>query len=466
MALAFEVEGDDLSVGEVGGLVAEVGNAADGVAIDLVDDIALEEAVFIDGEIEHDAGDDGPAETAEGAEDRSYFFVEVDGEEAEFCDARRLTLEETDDTVGVAGSFENGDAFFEFLTGAEDFEGDGLAGLAVDINADLAGVFDGFTVEREDDVFGFETGCRGGSIGGDVRNDGAPIAGKFHGIGEEGRDGLGDDADLAAPDPAELADLFVDGADDVGRGGKAHAFVAAALGEDEGVNTDEAAFGVDEGSAAVAGIDGGVGLDVDHGVIGSDLAGDGADDAHGDGVFEAEGAAEGEDDLALAELVGIAEGEGGELGTGDFEDGDIGFAIKADDFGGDEFAGGLQEAVAGGGIFRRLGKEDLDAPGSADDVGVREDVAGRVDDDAAAAATGGAEEVGGAIGGGAEAAGDDLNNSGVDLIDEIFELAAQTAQSEGGLAEERQRQGQEEKETDHELMVGNLRAGVFELERL
>ncbi len=399
MALPFEVEGDDLAVGEVGGLVAEVGDAADGGAVDFVDDIALEQAVFIDGEIEEKAGDDGPAKTTEGPENGGYFFVEVDGEEAEFCDAGGFALEEADDTVGVTGAFEDGDAFFEFLTGAEDFEGDGLAGLAIDVDADLAGVFDDFAVESEDDVFGFEAGGGGGSIGGDVGDDGTPVAGKFEGIGEEGRDGLGDDADLTAPDAAKLADLFVDGTDDVRRGSEADAFVASALGEDEGVDTDEAAFGVDEGSAAVAGVDGGVGLDVDHGVIGSDLPGDGADDAHSDGVFEAEGAAEGEDDLALAELVGIAEGEGGELGTGDFEDGDIGFAVEADDFRGDEFAGGLEEAVAGGGIFRRLGKEDLDAPGTADDVGVREDVAGGVDDDAAAAAAGGAEEVGGAIGG-------------------------------------------------------------------
>ena len=153
---------------------------------------------------------------------------------------------------------------------------------------------------------------------------------------------MGDDADLAAANPAELANLFIDGADDVGGGGETDAFVAAALGEDEGVDANEVAFGVDEGSAAVAGVDGGVGLDVDHGVIGANLTGDGADDAHGDGVFEAEGAAEGEDDLALADFVGVAEGEGREFRAGDFEDGDVGFAVESDDLGGDEFAGGLE----------------------------------------------------------------------------------------------------------------------------
>ena len=70
--------------------------------------------------------------------------------------------------------------------------------------------------------------------------------------------------------------------------------------------------------------------------------------------------------------------------------------------------------MAGGCVFRGLGKEDLDATSAADDVGVGEDVAGGVDDDAAAAAAGGAEEMAGAIGGGAEATGNDLDDGGVD----------------------------------------------------
>lgn len=424
LALAFEVKGDDLAVSEGGGLVAEVGYTVDGVAVDFVDDVALEQAAVFSGEIEDDASDDGTAKSAEGAEDAGDFFVEVDGEDAEFRDARGLALEEGDDAVGVAGAFEDGDAFFEFLAGAEDFEGDGLAGLAVDVDADLAGVFDGFAVEGEDNVFGFEAGGSGGTVSGDVCEDGTPIAGKFERLGEGGRDGLGNDANLAAPDPAEFADLFVDGADDVGGGGETDAFVAAALGEDEGVNANEAAFGVDKRSATIAWVDGGVRLNVDHGVIGPDLAGDGADDAHGDGVFEAEGAAEGEDDLALAHFFGVSESKDGELGSGDFKDGDIGFAVESDDFGGDEFAGGLEEAVAWSGIFRNLGQEDLYATGSADDVGVRDNVAGGIDDDAAAATAGGAEEIAGAFGGGAEAAGDDLDDGGIDLIDEIFKLTA------------------------------------------
>jgi len=462
LTLAFNVEGDDLAVGEGDGLVAEVGNAADGVAVDFVNDVALEEAVVFGGEIEDDAGDDGTAKATEWAEDAGYFFVEVDGEDAELGDARRFALNEANDAVGVAGAFEDGNAFFEFLAGAEDFEGDGLAGLAVDVNADLAGVFDSFAVEREDDVLGFEARGSGGTVVGDVGDDGSPVARQLERFGQGGRDGLGNDADLAASNPTEFANLFIHGADDVGRGGEADAFVATALGQDEGVDANEVAVGVDEGSAAVAGIDGGVGLEVDHGVIGPDLTGDGADDAHGDRIFEAEGAAEGEDDLALADFVGIAEGEGGELGTGDFKDGDIGFAVESDELGGDEFAGGLEEAVARSGVFRGLRKEDLNATGSADDVGVGENVASGVDNDAAAAATGGAEEIAGAFGGGAEAACDDLDDGGVDLVDEIFKLAAQTAERGGGLAEERQREGEEEKDSDHRLNGRQFVSELFE----
>ena len=184
MALTFDVKGDDLAVGEGGGLVAEVGYTADGGSVEFVDDVALEEAAIFGGEIEDDAGDDGATEAAEGAEDAGDFFVEVDGEDAELGDARGLALDEADDAVGIAGAFEDGDAFFEFLAGAEDFEGNGLAGLAIDVDADLAGVFDGFAVEGKDDVFGFETGGSGGTVGGDVGDDGSPIAGELECFGQ------------------------------------------------------------------------------------------------------------------------------------------------------------------------------------------------------------------------------------------------------------------------------------------
>lgn len=72
--------------------------------------------------------------------------------------------------------------------------------------------------------------------------------------------------------------------------------------------------------------------------------------------------------------------------------------------------------------LRRL--EDLNASGSADDVGVRENVAGGIDDGAAAATAGGAEEIAGAFGGGAEVAGDYLDDGGIELIDEILKLTA------------------------------------------
>jgi len=72
------------------------------------------------------------------------------------------------DAVGVAGAFE----------------GDGLAGLSVHVDPDLAGVFDGFTVEREDDVFGFEASGGGGTFGADVGDDGSPIAGALEGFGQ------------------------------------------------------------------------------------------------------------------------------------------------------------------------------------------------------------------------------------------------------------------------------------------
>ena|GEM_PF-6705650 len=226
---------------------------------------------------------------------------------------------------------------------------------------------------------------------------------------------MGDDADLAAPDSTELADLFIDGADDVGGGGETDAFVAAALEQDVGVDADETAFGVDEGSAAVAGVDGGIGLDVNRGVVGAELTGDGADDAHGGGVFEAEGAAEGEDDLALRILS-----ESPKVSVGSFEPGPLRMAMSVSRSSPTTSAVmslpvGLSRLWPGEGrVLRGLRKADLNAAGAADNVGVGEDVVGGVDDDAGAAAAGGAEDVTGAFGGGAEAAGDDLDDGGVD----------------------------------------------------
>src|SRR5262249_34421550 len=94
------------------------------------------------------------------------------------------------------------------------------------------------------------------------------------------RDVLEEDADLAAVHVALLLQLAIDVACDVTRDGEADSFAAPRLREDEGVDAREAAIHADERSAAVARVDRGVGLDVDHRALLTNGARGGADDAH------------------------------------------------------------------------------------------------------------------------------------------------------------------------------------------
>ena len=92
-------------------------------------------------------------------------------------------------------------------------------------------------------------------------------------------------ADLAAANGAVLPDLPVDVAYDVARRREADALVASRLREDQRVDANDFALGVEQRSAAVAGIDGRVGLDVDHRRVGLELARHRTHHAHRDGVL-------------------------------------------------------------------------------------------------------------------------------------------------------------------------------------
>src|SRR4051812_49368523 len=94
-------------------------------------------------------------------------------------------------------------------------------------------------------------------------------------------------------------ELLVDGLDDIAGNGESDTLAAARLREDERVDADQAALHVNQRAAAVAGIDGGVGLDIGERAVLADLARGGADHAHRDGVLQAERAAERENNVAL-----------------------------------------------------------------------------------------------------------------------------------------------------------------------
>src|SRR5690606_30819449 len=101
-----------------------------------------------------------------------------------------------------------------------------------------------------------------------------------------------------------------------------------------------------------------------------------ADDAVGDGVGEAEGCADGDGDVADVEVGGVAPFDGRVAGAVDFDDGEVGEGVGADDLGGEEASvPGLHVDVDVGG-----------GPVKGDDVGVGDDVAVVADEHAGAAA--------------------------------------------------------------------------------
>jgi hypothetical protein len=261
------------------------------------------------------------------------------------------------------------------LAVAEDAELDlGAGGYIRDGDLELAAVENLLAVELGDDVSAFKAGVRGGGVGCDLGDDGPGGVLEVEEVGVFRGDVVNADAEVAVVDAAGLDDLLRDGVGDLSGDGEAGAGEGAAVGDDEGVDADEFTVGVDEGSAGVAGVDGGVGLDVAAGLAGvvgvGVLTVDGADDAAGDGELEvAEGAAEGEDGLAGLETGGVAPGDGGEIVRVDLDDGEVGELVDADDL-------GVQDAA--------VMESDLDLRGSVDDVVVGDDVAVGRDDDAAA----------------------------------------------------------------------------------
>ena len=142
-----------------------------------------------------------------------------------------------------------------------------------------------------------------------------------------------------------------------------------------GIDAYQTAFEVEQGATAVAGVDGGVGLDQvgEHAALAADGAAQGRDHARGDGVVEAEGVADGDDGLAGHEVGGIAQGHGGQvMGALDLQHGQVEVRFRALDHGG-ELAAVLQV--------------DHDLVATGDDVGVGQHQAAlAVHDDAGAEA--------------------------------------------------------------------------------
>ena len=114
-----------------------------------------------------------------------------------------------------------------------------------------------------------------------------------------------------------------------------------------GVDSHHAAIRVHQRPAAVAGIDGRVGLDIDHGVVRLDLPPHRTHHAHADRVLQPQRISEGHDNLPLAQGIGIAQSEVREAGLLDFHHRQIRVAIHTYDPRVQHFPGRLQGGVAG-----------------------------------------------------------------------------------------------------------------------
>ena len=95
---------------------------------------------------------------------------------------------------------------------------------------------------------------------------------------------------------------------------EANTLRAAALGKNRAVDADQIAAGVDQCAAGVAGIDRRIGLDeILEGVDAQMRAAQGADDAHGHGLPDAEGVADGEHNVTHFHFIGVAKGDAGQV---------------------------------------------------------------------------------------------------------------------------------------------------------
>ena len=234
-----------------------------------------------------------------------------------------------------------------------------------------AHVLDGLAVESENHVARLDAGGGGRAIRRDGGHQRAFRLLQTEALGDLVGHVLHVHAEPAAPRLAILLELIDHLHRAVRRHGEADADRAAGRRDDRRVHADHLPVHVEQRSARIAAIDGGVGLEEIVIGPGIDVALGGGDDADGDAAAEAERIADRHHPVADPHLAGIAEGDGVQRLLGlDLEQREIGLGVMAEDL------GHLQLGA--------VGEVDDDLVGAFDDVVVGDDQAGRIDDKARA----------------------------------------------------------------------------------
>src|SRR5208282_4770303 len=121
-----------------------------------------------------------------------------------------------------------------------------------------------------------------------------PVLRKSQSFGQVLSDGLSTCLDLDAMHVPILAQALVYETHDSCRDGKPEPLAPARCGENKSVNPDHIAFGINQRAAAIAWVDGSIGLNVNHGTVRICLPCNGTHYAHGHRVLQSFGTAQGE----------------------------------------------------------------------------------------------------------------------------------------------------------------------------
>ena len=193
---------------------------------------------------------------------------------------------------------------------AQDFEGRRTAQrFGPQTKADALRIIDGLSIDGLNDIAALQAGLGRRSARFDIDDHGASRAAQAKRFCDIFGDGLQTRAQPRTLDRlAAAARRRHDALDHIDGDGEANAHAAARARVNRRVYSDQPTIEIDERSTGIAGIDGGIGLDEEAIIIAADLrARERGDNALRHRLAYAKGIADGDDEIANFERVGIAQ---------------------------------------------------------------------------------------------------------------------------------------------------------------